>query len=351
VIGAAMKRLSILCALIAFNAATGAATNPVEGLAYVSIRTGDAQIFVRNAQGVERAITGGKGINTQPAWSGRGKIAFTSRVGAYTKIFVINEDGSGRAQLTADERMEVAPSWSPDGKSISFLSMSLTTGVVELRLLDLDTQATVIVTGGGVSKGPASAQWSADGRRLCFLASDGSREKHVWVVERDGTGLRNVSIKFAPRGAGWASLSPDGSQVAWSADLRERATHIVVTAIDSGESKDLTPDVTAGHESPRWSPDGKQIVFASTRDDPGGSRTDVFVMDADGRNVRNLSHHPGENFDPKWTANGRHIVFASLRTGTSLLYEVDLVSGITQPLTNHKSHDMDHVIRPMASLR
>jgi TolB protein len=116
--------------------------------------------------------------------------------------------------------------------------------------------------------------------------------------------------------------------------------------VESSETRNLTDGVNAMHESPRFSPDGRHIVFASTRDDEMLTRSDVFVMNADGTGVRNLSRHPNEDFNPHWTSDGRRVVFASLRSGTSQLFEVDLDSGQTRRLTNNTSHDMDHVPYP-----
>ena len=73
-------------------------------VAFVSIRSGDAQIYVRDAQGGERMLTSGKGVNTQPAWSSTGKLAFSRRVGALNKIHLVNEDGSGLRQVTDSAR-------------------------------------------------------------------------------------------------------------------------------------------------------------------------------------------------------------------------------------------------------
>lgn len=338
---------------VACSTAVAGVSTAAEGMAnltYVSIRTGDAQIFTRDAQGAERMVTHGKGINTQPALASTGKLAFTSRVGPTTGIFTADEDGSGLARLTtATDTMETAPSWSPDGKKLAYFATRIDTGTTDLRIVDLASRETVRIAGGGRDKGPAAVQWSADGKRLCFLASDNPSERQVWVVQQDGSGLREITSKFAKK-AGHASLSPDGQRIVWTADLREKSMHIAVTSIDTGETVDLTSDVHAGHEGPQWSPDGKRVVFVSTRDDPTGTRADIFVMDANGRNVRNLSRNLGENFDPKWSTDGRSIVFVSLRTGTSLLYEVDLASGITHALTQHKSHDMEHSTRTATAL-
>lgn len=338
--------LCILAASSAFAALTAQAQ-----MAYVSIRTGDPQIWVRNDLGEEQMLTEGKGISAQPSMAQDGRLAFVAREAGRTVVFVMNPDGSAKRRISADAMAEMAPSWSPDGHSLAYFAMDMASGGMQLRLLDLKTHATVVVTGNGKDKGPAAPIWSADGERLSFLGQDDKGRSQVWVVHRDGSNLRELSSKTAPRGAGWADLSRNGKKLVWIGDLREQGTHILVTDVDSGITQNLTSAIQAGHESARWSPDGRQIVFASSRDDKVNSRSDVFVMNADGSEPRNLSRHPGEDFDPKWSADGRKVIFASLRSGTALLYEVDLSSATTQALAQHPSHDMDHTLRPLAMLR
>jgi TolB protein len=320
-------------------------------LAYVSIRTGDPQIWVRDEQGVEHMLTDGNRVNVQPALARDGRLAFVAREVGIPRVFVMNQDGTGKQRVSSDLQAELAPSWSPDGRSLAYHALNLVNGDMHLRIADLQARTILTVPGNAKPKGPAAPSWSADGQWLSFLGKDDRSATHVWVVQRDGSGLRNISSKAATRGAAWAELSPDGKKVVWVADMREKAAHILVTELASGDSIDLTFGLIAAHESPRWSPDGRQILFSSTRDDPVHSRSDVFVMSADGRNLRNLTGHPSEDFDAKWSSDGKKVVFASLRSGTSLLYEIDLASGETQGLTQHGSHDMDHSIRPQASLQ
>lgn len=346
--------VALLLALAASAGATDTATSLGKGasLAFVSIRTGDAHIWVRDGDGVERMLTSEKGVNTSPSLSVQGRLAFVSRSSSLPQVFVMDEDGSGRRRVSeAQDRIESAPSWSPDGRSLAFYSAPVQGGTVELHIVDMTSKAFTIVSGGAGSKGPAAPSWSVDGRRLSFLGQDGKGRSQVWVAERDGSGLREISSKFAQRGAGWADLSPDGKQVVWVADMREKGSHIVVTELASGASRDLTADVLAGHESPRWSPDGRQIVFASNRGDAVGGRSDIFAMNADGSQLRNLSRHESEDFDPRWSGDGSKIVFVSLRGSSSLLFEVDVASGVPRQLSQHSSHDMEHVSRPIAALR
>ncbi len=339
-------------AALAGGLASGAAGSAAS-LAFISIRTGDAQVWVRDASGSERMLTDGRSINVQPALSSTGWLAFVSRQGTdKAAIQLIREDGSGQRRLSQDDRVEMAPSWSPDGKQLAYFSMQQETGSTELRIVDVATGAQKAVKTEGKTMGPAPAVWSADGQRLVFLAGDAKGASQVWTVNADGAQLRNLSAGFPSRAAAWVDLSPDGKQIVWAANLREKGTHLIVTSLQSGESRNLTEGAQGTHESPRWSPDGRRLSFASTRDSLETGRADVFVMDADGSNVRNISRHPGEDFDPKWSGDGRSVLFLSLRSGTSLIYSADVDgAGEAQALSRHASHDMEHAVRPLVKPR
>lgn len=347
-----MKRNRTLAPLVAAALACGGALADsgvaASGtLAFVSIRDGNPHIYLKHGSQAERQLTRGKEANSQPSWSADGaSLAFTSTREGLIKIFVMNTDGSGQKRLTADDRIESAPSWSPDGRSLAFYSMDKQSGVAELRIFDLRSGQTISVPGNGRDKGPSAPTWSADGSRIAFPGADDKQKVQVWVVERDGSGLREVSSKFSARDKAFAALSPDGRRVAYSADMRG-AADLIVTELDSLESKNLTATGTATkHENPRWSADGKQLLFGSTRDDAELVRMDIFVMNADGTGLRNLTRHPHEDFDARWSDDGRSVVFTSLRTGTAQLYAVDLDGAKTQRLTSNPSHDMDHAPRP-----
>lgn len=320
-------------------------------LAYVSLRAGDAHVFVRDADGAEHRVTQGRSVNLQPSLAADGRVAFVTLGDGRSTIHVLDRVGGVPRRLTTDERNETAPAWSPDASAIAFYSADPVTGRAELRIVELASGRTLNIAAPGASLGPARPDWSADGQRLLFIGADAKGRNQVWVVGRDGIGLRDVSSGFAARGAGWASLSPDGRRVAWVADLRGR-TPVVVTDLATGESRDLMAgDERAAAEAPRWSPDGQRITFAANGDELSGLRNDIHVINADGSDRLNLSRHAAEDFDPRWTADGRRVVFASLRTGTSLLYEVPALGGPTRALAIHPSHDMDHVSRPVALAR
>lgn len=329
----------------------GTACAAPANIAFVSLRSGDPQIYTRDANGAVRAVTEGQSIPGQPALSSDDRVAFTARVGQSLRIFVTGPGGGPARRLTDAERMETAPSWSPDGRAVAYFSKPLTDGPTELRLTEPATGRTLTLASDRNEMGPTPVSWSQDGQLLVFSATYGRDVAHAWLVRRDGSGLRNLSDKAVTRGVVWPAISPDGRKVVWVADKRERKP-VMVADVETGEAVELTPEKDAACESPRWSPDGRHIAFASTRDSAGGlPQNDIFVMNADGTGVRNLSRHGGEDFDPKWSADGRSIVFASLRSGTSQLFEVDLFNAAVRALSMHSSHDMDHVLRPVAAAK
>jgi len=65
---------------------------------------------------------------------------------------------------------------------------------------------------------------------------------------------------------------------------------------DGSDPRNLTENDWEWDKHPSWSPDGSKIVFWSNRE----GRKQLFVMDADGRNVRNISNTPDDEYDPVW---------------------------------------------------
>jgi TolB protein len=146
--------------------------------------------------------------------------------------------------------------------------------------------------------------WSPDGARIAF-PSDRNGDIDVFVMNPDGTDVRqltdNPSLDIAPPGPRTERGSPSpGSERSRLRDLRdERRRHTDPTA--------LTNEATGG-TSPDWSPDGTEITFFGV----GG----VFVMSADGAEIRRLTDDPGAHFEPDWSPDGVGFVFVSERSAT-----------------------------------
>jgi hypothetical protein len=151
----------------------------------------------------------------------------------------------------------------------------------------------------------------------------------VWTINPDGSGARNVaSPGFFP------AWSPDHSAIAYAdADGAGGGLHVVTASGDSG----LTTGVVADSE-PVWSPDGKKIAFGRIDNSQPVEKSEIWIVDRDGKNLRQLTHLTcpnGYNRDPSWSPDGKTIVFwssnADCTHGNYSLYSVDVASGVATP--------------------
>jgi Tol biopolymer transport system component len=139
-------------------------------------------------------------------------------------------------------------------------------------------------------------------------------------MEADGSNPRNLTnFDAIDQEPAW---SPDGQHIAFSSNRAGRisghalAMDIFVMNADGSDPRNLTDSATFD-TSPAWSPDGSHIAFQSDRD----GNWEIYVMEADGSNPRNLTNH--ESFlddSPAWSPDGHRIAFGSDRDGDREVY-------------------------------
>ncbi len=137
--------------------------------------------------------------------------------------------------------------------------------------------------------------WSPDGQKIAFV-SFRNEPRDIYVMNPDGTNLINLT-QSPERSDSYPSWSPDGKQIVFSTG------DIWVMDADGENQRNLTNHI-AGDGQPDWSPDGRQIAFSSDRDRAwefeGRDNRDIYVMNTDGTNPINLTNNPAWDSSPAW---------------------------------------------------
>jgi TolB protein len=290
-------------------------------------------LHVVNADGNGRRILTRTAWNLwAPAWSPDGeRLAFERRVGPLTKgqcacdidLFVMNADGSGQQNLTRNPVYDYRPVWSPDGQKLAFGRYR------DVWVMNADGSDQRRLTPN--PQGDDWPVWSPDGQQIAF-GSFRSFNWDVWVMNADGSGHRNLTRNRAQDY--FPTWSPDGRKTAFVRTRNSSRFHghpfelWVMNADGSGQRR-LTRETwhvpglpLAWSESdfltqaPRWSPDGRKLLFVSRRD----GNAEVYVVDADGSGQRKLTRNPADDRDPAWSPDGRKIAFISTRDGERAIY-------------------------------
>ena len=327
-------------------------------IAYSSDHDGAPEIYVKPLTPGAREIqvtSDGQG-NSDPAWSPDGTlIAFRSQKRG--GIWIIPATG-GTARKLSD--FGASPAWSRDGSFISFQSES--TPMPPTTIWTISSQggepAPITQVGNPVG-GHSLPTWSPDGKRIAFVAYDGGSGGQLWSVGANGGELKLLAREFSnpvysPDGEyiyggsgnqvggifalyrlrispdtgealgqsevvrdtglarieGQVTISSDGKKIAYCAQTLNASLMSLQISPDSGEETrsplPLDPSTSFRKSKATFSRDGQKIAFVEFR---GGEQPKVWVMDADGRNVTQLTTGRDADFVIDWLPDNDTVVF------------------------------------------
>jgi TolB protein len=234
------------------------------------------------------------------------KVAFASTRSGVKELYLMDYDGAGPVAMTANKSINMSPNWSPDSRSLAFTSYM--NGYPFLyRIFPFERRAVQLLAGyAGINSSPS---WSPDGRTVALtLSKDGNPEIYLLTV---ATGAfrrltMNAAIDTEP------TWSPTGRELAFISD-RSGSAQIYVMDPEGTNIRRVTS--SGFNTQPRWSPKGDTIAFTSRQ-----GNHDIWAIGPDGSSLRRLTAGPGDNESSSWSPNGRHLVFQSSRLGGTQLF-------------------------------
>ena len=320
----------------------------------------------------------GETVSVEPvSWHPNGKyLAYVDRVSPAhpASIFQLSMESRAQEQVTfsvANER-DGFPVFSPDGRWLAFARSGGKGDEIWLLPLPGGDLRRVVSENAPIH----GLAWTGNSRSIVF-SSNRAGQSQLWTIPLAGgnaqrveqvrepailpslasgaAGLAFVRLRQQPKvhlltlggaaqpkmldilpdpaGISNVRFSPDGTRIAFSADIQGHR-EIWVSDSDGGHPRSLTSlGVISG--SPHWSPDGKWLAF----DSQARGNWDVYVISGEGGQPMRLTTHTGDDVRPSWSADGSSIYFGSDRSGTMQIWSIPSAGGTPRQLTTKGGYE------------
>jgi Tol biopolymer transport system component len=235
-------------------------------------------------------------------------------------IYLIDAQTGTKRKLTnpaANSWADFLPAFSPDGREIAFVRAVNERGITDIFVADTATGKTRQVTFDG--RTVSGLAWAS--RKQLVFTSNRTVGQMLWTIGSDGGNPELIAD--AGRNVARVSASRDGGRLVmvtsfrntniYRADLSKRGESVVKLISSSGRN-----------DSPKYSPDGARVVFASDR----SGWYELWIANADGTHARQLTHFDGRAIGtPRWSPDGTRIVFDGAKETRSAIYIIEASGG------------------------
>ena len=255
------------------------------------------------------------------------QIAYVSTKGGGKEIWVMDYDGADQHQLTHLKTVSLTPRWSPDATRIAFTCFVPFRGVASAQICIYSTASNRLIAFPRYRGTNSSPAWSPDGTQIAFMSSQGG-DPEIYVVDSGGAHLHRITF------AAGVNTSPTwnpktGKEMVFVSDRGGEPVLYMANSDGTNVQKIDMPDM--GYVvDPAWSPNGQLLAFSWRR--PTGN-FDIYVMDIVSHQLLELTRDQNRNERPSWAPDGRHIVFESTRTGARQIWSMLADGSLARQLT------------------
>jgi TolB protein len=244
------------------------------------------------------------------------QIAYVSARNGNKEIWAMDYDGANQHQLTHLKSISLTPRWSPDSTLIAFTCFAPYRGVTSAQICIYSAASDRLIAFPRFRGTSGSPAWSPDGSEIAFMSSQNG-DPEIYIADASGAHMHRITF------AAGVSTSPSwnpktGKQMAFVSDRGGSPVLYIANSDGSDVQKLNLPDM--GYViDPSWSPNGQLLAFSWRR--PSGNY-DIYVMDIVSMQLVELTKDQGRNERPSWAPDGRHVVFESTRAGTRQIWSM-----------------------------
>jgi TolB protein len=261
-------------------------------IAFIAEQSGSREIFLMDYDGYgPRQVTADGFINLMPRWSpDRRYLVFTTYRSRNKQDIDLIELATGKRSTLIDlPGLNITPAYSPDGRLLAFSTSR--DGNSEIYTLDMRNRSLKRLTSD--AGGDLSPSWAPTGRELVFVSDRGGGPQ-IYLMSVDGSNVRRLTFEGDYNAA--PAWSPKGTWIAYVCRTVERQYKLCLISPDGQKRLQITTG-TAVDDSPSWSPDGRHLVFSSTTE----GKSHLYMVNTDGTELERLTSGSAHHSSPSWS--------------------------------------------------